>query len=205
MDTELEKKLLEQVMQSGDSESSLLELIDFYKQADVPEKAVPYLIKLFSNAEDVEKAAYFCIGMGAEMEYHEEYEQAIWFYSCGLSRQPQTTDILYFLNNNMGYSLIMIGRHTEAEGYCEKAIYLNPNRHNAFKNLGLSLQGQGRYAEAAENFMQAVRNCSVVFDPRALNHLEDLLLNHPEVMSEIDGIKEFLSEYEPKRKDRKLH
>ena len=188
MDTELEKKLLEQVMQSGHSESAINELIDFYVKAD-----------------DFEGAAYRCIGMGAEMEYHKEYEQAIRFYSCGLSRQPQTTDILYFLNNNLGYSLIMLGRHTEAEGYCEKAISLNPDRHNAFKNLGLSLQGQGRYSEAAENFMQAVRNCSVAFDPRALNHLEDLLLNHPEVMSEIDGIKEFLSEYEPKRKDRKLH
>ena len=115
------------------------------------------------------------------------------------------TDILYFLNNNLGYSMIMLGRHTEAEGYCEKAINLNPNRHNVFKNLGLSLQGQGVYTGAAANFMQAVRICSVDFDPRALNHLEDLLFNHPEVMSEIDGIKEFLSEYNLKRKDRKLH
>ena len=97
MDMELEKKLLEQVIQSGDSESSLLEIIDFYKQADVPEKAVPYLIKLFSNAEDVEGAAYRCIGMGAEMEYHEEYEQAIRFYSCGLSRLPKQRTSCTFL------------------------------------------------------------------------------------------------------------
>ncbi len=188
METEREKKLLEQVVKSGFSESTINELMDFYMEVD-----------------DFEWAAYRCIGMGAEMEHHDEYEQAIRFYSCGLSRQPQTTDILYFLNNNLGYSLILLGRHTEAEGYCEKAISLNPDRHNAFKNIGLSLQGQGRYAEAAENFMQAVRNCSVDFDPRALNHLEDLLLNHQEVMSEIDGIEEFLSEYEPDRKNRKLH
>ncbi|MGD0276539.1 MAG: tetratricopeptide repeat protein [Syntrophales bacterium] len=200
----LEKKLLGQIRQSSNRESSLLELIKFYGKEGVPKKATPYIVRLVSQSDDVEKNAYTCIQMGVDLERIKSYDNALLFYSCGLSLQPQSADIQYFLNNNMGYSLVMLERYKEAQGYCEDAITINPMRHNAFKNLGLSLQGQGKYVEAANNFMQAVRICSIDLDPRALNHLEDLLLHHPELMSELDGLDDFLSEYEPHRRN-KLH
>ena len=63
---------------------------------------------------------------------------------------------------------------------------MDPRRHNAVRNLGLSLQGQGRYSEAAKAFMAAVNLCPD--DLRAYVHLEDLLYSHEEVAADIPGI-----------------
>jgi len=43
----------------------------------------------------------------------------------------------------------------DGEKYCRTAIEIDPQRHNSYKNLGLALQGQGKYAEAAACFFQA--------------------------------------------------
>ena len=60
---------------------------------------------------------------------------------------------------------------SEAEPRCRAAIRIDPQRYNAHKNLGLSLEGLGRYAEAAQAFVEAVR--AEASDPRALKHLEE--------------------------------
>jgi hypothetical protein len=54
------------------------------------------------------------------------------------------------------------------------------------RNLGLALQGQGRYGEAARAFMTAVDLCPD--DLRAYVHLEDLLFSHEEVAADVPGI-----------------
>ena len=204
MDRELEKKLIEQMEQSRFSEASVLELLDFYKR-NIPEERIPWLIRRFvRESEDVEKIAHCCLGLGSEMEQDGNYGRAVLFYAYGLSVQPRTEDFRYFLNNNIGYSLAVLGRYGEARPYCEAAIRVNPYRYNAHKNLGLSLQGLGQYAEAAGSFMNAVRICHDI-DQRAYNHLEELLARHPELTDEIDGIQEFLVRYRPGRQDRVLH
>lgn len=203
MDNDLEKKLLDNIKQSGNSDAAVEELIDFYVKENVPEKAVAYLVKRAAKTEDVEKVAYYALIMGTDMEHQEKYGQAILFYSYGLSLKPETVDIQYFLNNNMGYSMNILGYHPEAQVHCELAIQINPNRHNAYKNLGISLQEQGSYTEAACNFMQAVR--IYPDDPRALKHLEDLLDKHPEVVSEVEGIEEFMQEYGGYREEQTIH
>ena len=204
MDRELEKKLIEKVEQSGFSLESLQELSEFYKR-NIPEEGIPWLVRKFAgDSEDVEKIAHCCLELGSEMEREGNYERAVLFYAYGLSVQPRTEDFRYFLNNNIGYSLVVLGRYGEARPYCEEAIRLNPNRYNAHKNLGLSLQGLGRYAEAAGNFMRAVGICHNI-DKRAYNHLEELIARHPELTGEIEGIREFLDRYQPGRQDRVLH
>ena len=204
MDRELEKKLIEQVEESGFSQESVQELSDFYKW-NIPEEGIPWLVRRFvADSEDVEKVAYCCLGVGLEMEREDNYERAVLFYAYGLSVQPHTEDYLYFLNNNIGYSLVVLGRYGEARPYCEAAIRINPNRFNAYKNLGLSLQGLGQYTEAVKNLMNAIRICHDM-DQRAYNHLEELLARHPELTDEIEGIQEFLVRYRPGRQDRLLH
>lgn len=64
------------------------------------------------------------------------------------------------------------------------AISLDARRHNAHKNLGVSLSGQGRYSEAAWRFLRAAELCPR--DPRAAEHLFELLASHPEVLKERD-------------------
>lgn len=96
-----------------------------------------------------------------------------------------------FLHNNRGFCLNRLGRYRDAEKYCRKAIEINGDRHNAYKNLGVALQAQGKYAEAAASFLRA----ALMFPPdyRSIEHLEELLANHrKEVETQIPDIEERL-------------
>jgi tetratricopeptide (TPR) repeat protein len=104
--------------------------------------------------------------------------------------EPNTKQVAYLINNNMGYCLNFAGRYQEAEPYCRKAIAINPERHNAYKNLGISLEGQGRIAEAAQCYIIAVH--ANAYDPRALRHLEDLIENNRGILTEINDMKDHL-------------
>jgi tetratricopeptide (TPR) repeat protein len=66
--------------------------------------------------------------------------------------------------------------------YCRAAIEIDPDRHNAYKNLGIAVQNQGRYAEAAKNFIRAAKMAPS--DTRALVHLEGLIAGHREIFEE---------------------
>ena len=87
----------------------------------------------------------------------------------------------------LGYSLNQLGRHDEAEKWCRTAIELLPERHNAYKNLGISLEGQGQYGLAAEYYIEAVRRGPT--DPRAFFHLEELWQEHPELSRELPDME----------------
>jgi len=87
----------------------------------------------------------------------------------------------------LGYCLNYFGRFGEAEKYCRSAININPNRFNAYKNLGVALTGLGQHADAARNFMKAT--LSNPKDVRALKLLEELFANQKEVADEISDIE----------------
>ena len=98
----------------------------------------------------------------------------------------QSNEIWYFLNNNTAYCLNQIGQYQEGERYCRAAIEIEPDRHNAYKNLGIALQYQARYAEAARSYIYAAKLCPN--DSRALAHLEDLVARRREICEEIPDI-----------------
>lgn len=56
---------------------------------------------------------------------------------------------------------------------------IDPYRHNAHKNLGVALEGRGRFNETAQSHLAAAELCPA--DPRALGLLVDLLDKHPEI------------------------
>jgi tetratricopeptide (TPR) repeat protein len=113
------------------------------------------------------------------MERQQNYEAAIACYSLAFGLTPGTDDVWYFLHNNLGFCLNHFEKYEEAEPYCRQAIEMYPARHNAYKNLGISLQGQAQYLAAAEQFLKAVLICSN--DPRALSDLKLLGQQHPEI------------------------
>ena len=123
--------------------------------------------------------AYFCLCAGQEMERQQNYEAAIACYSLAFGLTPGTDDVWYFLHNNLGFCLNHFEKYEEAEPYCRQAVEMYPARHNAYKNLGISLQGQAQYLAAAEQFLKAVLICSN--DPRALSDLKLLGQQHPEI------------------------
>lgn len=75
----------------------------------------------------------------------------------------------YFLHNNHAYCLGMLELFAEAEPLAREAIGIDPKRHNAHKNLGLALMGQGRLSAAADSFNMARVLCP--HDERATHYL----------------------------------
>jgi tetratricopeptide (TPR) repeat protein len=141
--------------------------------------AFGYVEKISTLEQDPDARAHCFLTMGQLFEGKRDFQAAVDAYSRAFTLPARENDTWYFLNNNLGYSLNQIGDHDEAEPRCRKAIAINPDRHNAHKNLGISLQGQGRYLEAAQSLLRAARVARE--DTRALDHLEKLLSEHEEI------------------------
>jgi len=154
--------------------------------------AVGLLAKALALAPDDGMRAFCLLEIGKAHEGKPDFRAAADAYRQGLALPPEQTPTWYFLNNNLGFCLNQLGRFAEAEPFCRAAIAFQPYMYNAHKNLGVSLQGQGRLVEAAHSLLEAARRSGS--DPRALGHLEDLLAQHPEVGREHPEILEAAQE-----------
>jgi tetratricopeptide (TPR) repeat protein len=171
-------------------EVAIWRLVEFYSKTKRQRTAWKYVGVLMSLTDDAEKQAYYWLTLGRLMEQIKDYRGAIDYYKQALSMEPAQSETWYFINNNLAFSLLQIGLFEEAEPYCRAAIKIDPSRHNAHKNLGISLQGRGKNPGAALSYLQAIRTNSA--DPRALAQLESLLAEHPDLLSEVDGLRDQL-------------
>jgi tetratricopeptide (TPR) repeat protein len=180
---ETEKLLLKRAAEAEDDPvPSLWALAQFYKSTGRHEKALDHLHKLLVCLPDPEAKAQCVLALGQTMEGAGDYKAAVLYYKAALALEPAETLTWYFIHNNLGFSLNVLGKFQEGERYCRKALEINPDRPNAHKNLGLALQGQGRHHEAARSFVAATKvNAS---DPRAFGLLIQLLKAHPELEPE---------------------
>ena len=142
-----------------------------------------YLRKAASLTKSQDKMAECYLDLGRLSEQDDNYEDAVRYYSLAFTMPEGSDRTWYFLNNNLGYSLARLERYAEAETCCRRAIAINPFQYNAHKNLGLSLRGQGRFLDAATSFLIASMSCPG--DGRAMNHLGEMLEDHPELRQEI--------------------
>lgn len=190
---EAECVLLERLKsRESDFLNALWNLAYFYSQAGRQERSQTYLERYIASTDDPEKRAGGFLALGQSMEKMKDYESAISFYSRAFVLEPANNGTWYLIHNNLGFCLNHFGRYSEAEGYCRSAIKIAPSRHNAYKNLGVSLAGQGDFANAADSFIKATKaNAS---DGRALKLLEQLLIEHPEVRAEMPDIEERIQE-----------
>jgi tetratricopeptide (TPR) repeat protein len=172
----------------GELDDCLWQLARFYSQTGRQEIALQYLERLRSVVTDSEKLAQSYLAMGQMMEQLDDFAAAAQYYSQGLSLEPSNSLTWYLINNNLGYSLNQLGKYAEAEAYCRAAISIDPQRYNAYKNLGVAREGLGQRAQAAQSFIQAVKANAA--DPRALQHLEKLVAGHPELLVEIPDLTE---------------
>ncbi len=150
------------------------------------QESIACVEQLINCTDDAEKHAQLYMALGQVMEMKEDFEAATLYYLQAKSLKPTDKTTAYFVHNNLGYCLNLLERHDEAEGCCQVAIKIDPARHNAYKNLGIALQGKGRYADAARNFIKA----SEVYpaDARAYCLVSELLANHGEIADEIPDI-----------------
>ena len=187
---ESQKLLLQKLAEAReDPVPALWQLAHFYKIAKQREKALERLRQLMQLLPDPEQKAECVLTMGQAMEQVGDYVAAVRYYKEALGLEPTKTFTWYFINNNLGFSLNTLGQFTEGEVYCRKAIEIDPNRPNGYKNLGLSLVGQRQHREAAEAFVKSTQANAA--DARALRHLQDLLKQHPELEYEFGEAAEF--------------
>lgn len=120
------------------------------------------------------------VAEGCTCEGNLDWEAAIAAYQEAVDLEPQDPTVRYYAHNNLGYSLLQLGRFDEAEEHCEAAIHVNRGLHNALKNLGLAYQGQGRWLDAALSLAEAARLRPQ--DTRAWQHLQKLLAARPALL-----------------------
>jgi len=184
---ELEVLLLSGMREKrAEFESAVWQVARFYSLNSQQENAARYISFLMNLTDDPERHAAYWLALGQIMEQVNNFQEAVRYYKRAFGMEPTQSDTWYFINNNLAYSLIQLNEFDEAEPYCRAAIEISPRKPNAHKNLGLSLQGQARYPEAARAYHLAVRANSA--DPRAFHLLESLLEQRPEVASEIPEI-----------------
>jgi tetratricopeptide (TPR) repeat protein len=133
--------------------------------------------QLPEECRDLEAQARLWLAKGCELERVPDWEGAVEAYNHALAADPGDPLVRYFANNNLGYSLIQVGRFDEAEEYCEAAILICPEQYNAHKNLGLAREGQGRWLDAALSLVEAARLFPQ--NTRAWLHLQKLISLKP--------------------------
>ena len=143
--------------------------------------------ELLARSCQPDDAARAHLTLGCVHEHELDWEAAIASYRQVLANDPQDPTVKYFGNNNLGYSLIQMGRFDEAEDYCLAAVDVEGHRHNAHKNLGLVYQGQGRWLDAALSFLTAYELNPR--DPRAWHHLEQVLAARPILLKQSESLR----------------
>lgn len=190
---EVERMLLARVEASnGTSREALWDLAVYYSKVRRQREALGCVARLRTVANSDEEHAACQLAMGQLQEQMGDFEFATQFYRGGLELAVQTADSWYWLNNNLGYSLVQVECPSEAVPFLEAAISANGGRSNAHKNLGLAHERLGAYALAVRSFVAATRaNAS---DARSLGHLEQLVATHPDVLAEVPRLAETLAE-----------
>lgn len=184
---EAEESLLEQLEQSGGTcRKTLLQLARVRSSMGKHSEALTHLERLLQLSDDIEENASYFLALGQLMEQLGDHSAATEYYRGGFRLKPSRPTTWYWINNNLGYCLNELKRYDEAEPYLRTAIETAPKMSNAYKNLGLCFLGQGDYAQAAENFVSAVR--ADASDIRPFKHLEGLVKSHPEILSTVPDL-----------------
>jgi tetratricopeptide (TPR) repeat protein len=177
---EIEEVLLNNLRSAEkDPKDALWQLARFYSHSKQHEQALEYLRRVLALQPDTEDKAATVLAMGQTMEQVDDYPAAVRYYREAFAFEPVHTRTWYFINNNLGYSLNRLEQYDEGETFCRAAIGIDLHRPNAFKNLGIALRGQGRYAEAADCFVKSTQ--ADASDARSLKLLEELLEQRPEL------------------------
>lgn len=176
------EELLNIVSTSSDTEEkkdSLKSVVLHYRYKTMPNNGF-YTTALSAELASILKkfrATGPLLEEGVYCERIRDFESAIVFYDACLVSYPEDQFIRYYSLNNLGFCLNFSRKFEEAENMLRVAIVIYPGKYNAWKNLGISLEWQGQYEEAAECYLKAY-NLSKG-EPRSHLHLKRLLDRHP--------------------------
>jgi len=185
---EYEREVLKRLEEdSASRKQSLWDLSVLYGSTGRQEQSLECLKKLALLTDGPEERARCYLAIGAQRERVDDFEGAVSYYRAAFEMEPQSTDAWYWINNNLGYSLVQLGQCHEAEAYLHNAVAIDQTRPNAFKNLGLASLGQNRLEAAIDYFVRATQANAT--DGRSLRHLEQLVRAHPELLDKVPGLE----------------
>ena len=170
----LEEDVMSQYLKAGRFE----ELLDIIDELCIKPFMEPAVLSLY-------------LKQGSTCENMRDYDMAIDYYSLGIQAYAaligEETKYSYWLFNNSafchGYERIFL----EAEKLANKAISIDREKHNAWKNLGISLEHQDRYIEAAACYLASFIKCGGGDDSRPMKHLTRMFERHEGLKDEFAG------------------
>jgi tetratricopeptide (TPR) repeat protein len=178
-----ERLLLERLKNSKTDEDYfrwMLFVVGFYRGINKIEAATELLNRFLETSDKGEEKAHCYLALGQIATDEQRLEAALNHFRSALSLEPKQKKIIYVLHNNIGYCLNMLGRFVEGEEHCRAAIQLNSIRASGYRNLGISLDGQGDLVGAAWALVEAVKADAA--DERARALLQKLLAEHPTIV-----------------------
>lgn len=190
---ETERLLIERLQNSKSEEDYfrwLLFVVAFYRgiQKADPAKALVNLFLETSNDSDHKAHCHLALGQMATDE--NCLDTALDHFSSALRYEPKKPKVAYVLHNNMGYCLNHLGRFREAEGHCHAAVGIDSRRASAYRNLGISLEGQGDVVGAAWAWVESIKVDGA--DDRARDLLKKLIAMQPSLIVHCPWIEDGL-------------
>lgn len=188
-----EKLLLDRLRSSTTEDDYfrwLLFIVGYYRGLQRISAAKGLLQQFIRESNKAEYKAHCHLALGQIATDEQELETALNHFCAALGLKPSTKKVEYVLLNNAGYCLNTLGRWTEGERYCRMALELDWVRPSAYRNLGVSLQGQTNVIGAAWAFVEAAK--ADASDDRARVLLQKLVEGNPEVVLHNPWIMEAL-------------
>jgi tetratricopeptide (TPR) repeat protein len=151
---------------------------------DVARAYYEKLLKLVATDDEKANCLLF---LGVIHVGRDDYKAAIRTYRKAFSLKPgKDREVWYLLHGNMGTCLNHVKRHAEALEHCRAAVAISRKRPDAHKNMGIALEGLGRYAEAAKSYVALCKASPGDEEGRRL--LENLFASHPEELRKVRGL-----------------
>ncbi len=178
------ESLLLERLKNSQSESDyfrwLLFVVGFYRGIQRPEAATALLRQFIETSNNDEQKAHCHLNLGQIATDEQHFEAALEHFRTALGLNPKQKKIAYVLHNNTAYCLNTLQSYAEGERHCLLAIEINWTRASAYRNLGVSLSGQGKIVEAVWAFAEAAK--MDVSDERARLLLRKLIEENPNVV-----------------------
>lgn len=175
-----EQLLLTRLASSSTSEDYfrwMLFVVGFYRGINKADAAVRLLEDFIKLNKDAEQSAHCYLALGQIATDEQRHQSALDYFTAALTLAPTKRKVLYVLHNNIGFCLNFLGRFSEGERHCREAIAVDWTRASAYRNLGVSLNGQRNLPGAAWALVEAIKADDT--DNRARVLLEKLLGLHP--------------------------
>jgi len=155
----------------------MLFVVGFYRGINKISEAIDLLDGFIKSDHNSENKAHCHLALGQIATDEKRFAGALEHFNSALALRPEKRKVKYVLHNNIGFCLNQLNRHVEAEKYCRAAIDIDWTRASAFRNLGISLKGQGNLIAAAWVLVEAINTDPT--DTRARQIVEQWVKTNP--------------------------